>query len=373
MLEPPISLLMTTDAVGGVWRYSLDLCGELSRGGAKIALVCLGPPPSQEQRAEAKQVPRLTLLECDEPLEWMPEPWAGVDRSGRYLLALAAELWPDVVHLNGYSHGALPFAAPKVAVGHSCVLSWWQAVETSPVPAELATYRQRVARGLRGADAVVAPSEAMLRCLKQHYELGKGGVIFNGSPRPPAPSRGHGHDKEPFVLCAARLWDRAKNVAGLAEAARGCAWPVMVAGAGEAPSSVTALGQLGSEALAGWMRRAAIYALPARYEPFGLSVLEAATAGAALVLGDIPSLRELWADAALYVAPDDAGTLRTTLNRLAEDDSLRATLGERAKQRARRYTLEAQARRYRRLYRALGTSGRKPGSTNRFPSVWRNT
>ncbi len=32
--------------------------------------------------------------------------------------------------------------------------------------------------------------------------------------------------------------------------------------------------------------------LPARYEPFGLSVLEAALSGCALVLGDIPSLRE---------------------------------------------------------------------------------
>ena len=42
------------------------------------------------------------------------------------------------------------------------------------------------------------------------------------------------------------------------------------------------------------MARASIYALPARYEPFGLSILEAALSGAALVLGDIPSLREVW-------------------------------------------------------------------------------
>ena len=34
--------------------------------------------------------------------------------------------------------------------------------------------------------------------------------------------------------------------------------------------------------------------LPARYEPFGLSILEAALSGCALVLGDLPSLRELW-------------------------------------------------------------------------------
>jgi glycogen(starch) synthase len=46
--------------------------------------------------------------------------------------------------------------------------------------------------------------------------------------------------------------------------------------------------------------------LPARYEPFGLSVLEAALSGCALVLGDIASLREVWGGAACYVRPGDS-------------------------------------------------------------------
>jgi hypothetical protein len=57
---------------------------------------------------------------------------------------------------------------------------------------------------------------------------------------------------------------------------------------------VRCLGPLEASELAGWMHRAAIYALPARYEPFGLSALEAAQAGCALVLGDLSSLREVW-------------------------------------------------------------------------------
>jgi glycogen synthase len=255
-LEPAPSVLMTTDAVGGVWRYSLDLCRELSRGGSSVTLVCLGPTPTEEQRSEARLVPGVTLREHAEPLEWMPDPWPGVDRSGDYLLALAAQLQPDLVHLNGYSHGALDFAVPKVVVGHSCVLSWWYAVETTPLPAHLATYRERVARGLRGAHAVIAPSQAMLESMKQNYGLESGTVIFNGSARPPTANGDEGPPKEPIVLCAARLWDRAKNVTALAEAARGCLWPVVVAGAGPAPSSVTALGPLGTEALAQWMQRA---------------------------------------------------------------------------------------------------------------------
>ena len=47
---------------------------------------------------------------------------------------------------------------------------------------------------------------------------------------------------------------------------------------------------LSGEDIRPWFARAGIYALPAVYEPFGLSVLEAALSGCALVLGDIPSL-----------------------------------------------------------------------------------
>ena len=57
-----------------------------------------------------------------------------------------------------------------------------------------------------------------------------------------------------------------------------------------------------------WLRRATIFALPARYEPFGLSALEAGLAGCALVLGDIP-MREVWHDAAMFVPPEQPAAL----------------------------------------------------------------
>jgi hypothetical protein len=169
MRERGLSLLMTTDAVGGVWRYSLDLCRELSRFGVRTTLVCLGPAPHAEQRAEAELVAGLRLLELSESLEWMDDPWPGVARAGHYLQALAGEVRADVVHLNGFSHGALSFRAPTVVVGHSCVLSWWEAVHGEPAPARYATYRHMVAEGLRGASLVVAPSRAMQSALWRHY------------------------------------------------------------------------------------------------------------------------------------------------------------------------------------------------------------
>ena len=99
--------------------------------------------------------------------------------------------------------------------------------------------------------------------------------------------------------------------------------------------------------------RAAIYALPARYEPFGLSVLEAALSGCALVLGDIESLREVWGSAALYVAPDDHEALSAALRGLIEDDALRSRMADEARACALQYTPECMAAAYRSAYARL--------------------
>src|SRR5690606_33581318 len=151
--------------------------------------------------------------------------------------------------------------------------------------------------------------------------------------------------REPLVLAAGRLWDEGKNIAALTAVAPRLPWPVFIAGADRHPDggrieqpNVRLLGQLPSDALASWFARAAIYALPARYEPFGLSALEAALGGCALVLGDIPSLREVWGDCAVFVPPEDHDALEASLRRLMDDDALRRAYAARAAERASRYT-----------------------------------
>jgi glycosyltransferase involved in cell wall biosynthesis len=101
------------------------------------------------------------------------------------------------------------------------------------------------------------------------------------------------------------------------------------------------------------MARAAVVASPSRYEPFGLAPLEAAKAGAALVLADIATYRELWDDAALFAAPDDADGFAAALNRFAGDDALRHEYAARARKRAAEYTLERQAEAMIAIYRKL--------------------
>jgi glycosyltransferase involved in cell wall biosynthesis len=116
---------------------------------------------------------------------------------------------------------------------------------------------------------------------------------------------------------------------------------------------MTCLGRLGTRQLARWYTRAAIYASPARYEPFGLSALEAAFSGCALVLGDIPSLREVWGAAACYVEPDDSTALAASITALIDRTDQRASMAARAMTRARRYTLDAACDAYLTIYQEL--------------------
>ena len=360
-------ILMTADTVGGVWTYALELARALHQNGnCEIALATMGRPLSPRQWEEAHAVPNLRVHEGRFKLEWMDDPWDDVRRAGDWLLDLEARLRPDVVHLNGYAHGNLPFRAPVLCVGHSCVLSWWRAVKGEDAPPEWGAYRRAVRQGLWSAHAVAAPTPAMLRALQTHYgPLPDAFVVPNGRD----PSLFSITDKEPVILSAGRLWDEAKNVGALASAAPAlpAPWAVHVAGearhpeGGEAaPPNVHLLGLLSPRALAGRLARASIYALPARYEPFGLSALEAALSGCALVLGDIPSLREVWGDAAVFVSPDDPDALRHALQSLAQDPALRTRLANAALSRARAYTPRRMADGYREIYGKIALTPRPP-------------
>ncbi len=308
----------------------------------------MGAPLSPVQWAEACQIPTLTIHESAYKLEWMPNPWEDVARAGDWLLGLEREILPDIVHLNGYAHGCLPFKFPVVTVGHSCVLSWWRAVKGEASPPEWDRYAQAVRDGLHASSLVVAPTRAMLAALETYYDpLPPSQVIFNGRDS----SLFNVGEKQPYILSAGRLWDEAKGTATLAQAASSLPWPVFVAGEADAAiPNVRLLGCLPPRRLAHWLSEASIYALPARYEPFGLSALEAALSGCALVLGDIASLREVWGDSALFVPPDDASALRDTLLALIHNTPLRREMAQRALRRAARYSPAHMAAAYRAAY-----------------------
>src|SRR3954468_10377013 len=132
----PRRVLMSVDAMGGVWPYALELARHLGSAGVEITMAALGPEPTPAQRDGLARLAGTALRTSTFKLEWMPDCWDDVRASGEWLLALEREIKPDLVHLNGFSHGALPWSAPSLVVAHSCVLSWWQAVKGTPAPAE---------------------------------------------------------------------------------------------------------------------------------------------------------------------------------------------------------------------------------------------
>ncbi len=364
-------VLMTADAVGGVWDYALQLAEGLGVRGAAVTLATMGPRPGDDQRAAARAIPSLRLLESEYRLEWADDPWDDVARAGSWLLDLEARVQPDIVHLNGYAHGSLPWSAPTVVVAHSCVCSWWTAVRGGGASSEWDEYRRAVRDGLQAAGAVVAPSSAMLRALSAHYGAIAGTVVPNGRHA----AQFHDGPKGPVILSAGRLWDEAKNVTALASIASRLPWRVMLAGeAGDAGHSaapddaVNYLGRLPSSEMRAWMTRASIYVMPARYEPFGLSILEAALSGCSLVLGDIPSLREHWDGAAVFVAPDDHEALRAAIQRLIEHPARRMELARRACARGREFTVERMVDGYERLYDGLLAPD--PGAMEASSCAW---
>ena len=365
----PMRILMTIDAEGGVFTYALELASGLVARGVKVVFASMGRALTGAQRLGLEER-GVQLEESDFRLEWMDDPWPDVEQAGRWLLSLEAKHQPDVVHLNGFAHGSLAFRAPTVVVAHSSVLSWWRAVFGEDAPSSFDRYRAEVTKGLRGATRIVAPTRAMLDMLCGHEpwlqrELARNGinapggravVIENGI------SEQHFAEasKEPFVFSASRVWDRAKNVALLAELAPRVAWPIRVAGdrgneRADSLQGLELLGSLGRERLAPLMQAASIYASPALYEPFGLSILEAAARGAALVLGDIPSLRELWTGTAVFADPRDESSWVTKINQLISDEPLRLRFALGARARARRYGIERMADAYLELYRGLAT------------------
>lgn len=358
-----MKVLLSADTVGGIFTHAVDLVAALGEHDVEVVVATFGGPlpPGGHEALEAAGA--AAVHESDLRLEWMPDPWEDVRRGRAWLLGLAAAEGAELVHLNGYAHAAAGFDVPVLVGAHSCVLSWWRAVHGTDAPASWDRYRQEVRAGLRQARAVVAPTAAMLAELPRCYGAvdAETTVVPNGSSVPAAPAH---TVKDPIVLGAGRLWDEAKNLAALDAAAEGLGHDVLVAGALEGadgtvvhPRAARALGPLPPRVLAGVRRRAAVFAAPARYEPFGLATLEAARDGCALVLGDIPSLREVWGDTATYVDPADPDALRAALRSLLDDLGVARAAGRRAQAHAARYTCGAMGAAYSSLYRRLVPAG----------------
>jgi glycogen synthase len=353
-------VLITSDTVGGVWTYTQELVTGLVRGGHQVTLVSFGKLPAPHQTAWIETLPGLDYRPTEYRLEWMEVAERDIEESRHYLELLVEEVQPDLLHLSQYCYGDIAIDIPKIVVAHSDVVSWWVAVhgcepENTPWTRR---YRDHVVNGLRGAQAVIAPSEWMLEQVMKHYfRPQQACVIHNGrTPELFDPESA----KADFVLSVGRVWDAAKQIQLLIQCPQ--PMPVWIVGWDQEPGKegreafvggrekVELLGSKSQVELRALYSKAAVYAATSRYEPFGLSPLEAALSGCALVMNDNPVFHELWGNSALYFHKDDADDLARTLQRF-RDPVLRQEYAIRAYQTARtQFTSDRMVEEYAKIY-----------------------
>ncbi|HLI77766.1 MAG TPA: glycosyltransferase family 4 protein, partial [Acidobacteriaceae bacterium] len=326
-------ILMTTDTVGGVWTFTSELTQQLLQRGHSVHLVGFGRAPSGTQFLELREIEQnsdedFAFTPSETALEWMQENERVLDEGQALLTRIASAFKPDLILSNQFCFGRLMTSVPRIVVAHSDVLSWARACKPSalePTP-WLNRYTSMVQAGLLDAAAVVTPTEWMGKALTasfflpRNYHVIPNGVSVGPAPDPPP-------DRKFQAVTAGRLWDEAKGLDTL----RDHNLPLSLLVAGENvfqspepnaswPGNLVSLGPLSPTTLHAAFRESSFYLCTSRYEPFGLAPLEAALCGCAVVCRDIPSLREVWGEGALYFS--DNTSLAKIVQELGWDHQL---------------------------------------------------
>ncbi len=251
---------------------------------------------------------------------------------------------------------------PLVATVHDLVVERlpWAVRPDSRVALEA-----RLARTWREASWILTPSQTVREEIiaRGHFDPERIRAVHHGPGQAAtaAPGALPPGVAPPFGLAVGTVEPR-KNLATLLRAWRGLA--------AEARPQLVLCGQLGwaGEALRreihegtaeGWLlptgyvdlatlvslyHQASVVAFPSFYEGFGLPAIEALASCAPLVASDIPVLREVAGDAALYAAPQDPAAWTAAISRLLSEPDLAAELRRRGAERARAFTWPAAAR-----------------------------
>jgi glycosyltransferase involved in cell wall biosynthesis len=205
---------------------------------------------------------------------------------------------------------------------------------------------------------LIAVSEATRADLLRFYRLEPDRVlVISHGVEPAFFTLGRSH-VEPYVLCVSTLHPH-KNLDRLlrAYALRKRDFRLVLTGlrgffTASLEALITELGVADSVQLTGWIPREELYRLyeharsfiyPSTFEGFGMPVLEAMAAAIPVACSDIPPLREVAGDAALFFDPLDQDAIAAALERIVADEPLRARLSAAGPERARQFTWERAA------------------------------
>jgi glycosyltransferase involved in cell wall biosynthesis len=108
--------------------------------------------------------------------------------------------------------------------------------------------------------------------------------------------------------------------------------------------SIRFIGYMQEAELPALYTAARVFAFPSFFEGFGLPVLEAMACGTAVITSNTTSLKELAADKALTVPPDDTEAIAKAIDALLKSDSCREEYVEKGKKHAQTFSWDEAAR-----------------------------
>jgi glycosyltransferase involved in cell wall biosynthesis len=245
-----------------------------------------------------------------------------------------------------------PFLCPNVVTVHDLAYRLSPEAYTGPFRA---AYSLLIPAALRNADAIITVTEAEKRNIIARFPRVKDRIhaIHHGGPEAelPAPVEpdqvqnvaGPFNSKDDFALWVGTLSKR-KNPQGAIDAMailnKQLKLPLVMVGASyglfkdaalkvpEEPRDIVRFtDRVGTSAeLFRFYRSAVCLLFPSFYEGFGLPALEAMAHGCPVVASEIPALREVCGEAALYCDPNRADDIAEKLRQVAQDTALRDRL-----------------------------------------------
>jgi len=258
----------------------------------------------------------------------------------------------DVLH-HPLPAGAFPATTPQVVTVHDLsFLHFPQAFDPRFRRYALVAHRAAARR----AAAVIAVSETTAEDVHRSWRVPRERIVVarHGPgqepearrPRAPAPRHFlYVGDDEPRKNLGLLLGAYARYRRGLAsEDVR--ALPLVLAGSADAEGAegVEVVPRPDAEYLADLYAHAAALVHPSLHEGFGLTPLEAMSAGTPVVAARSAGVQEVCGDAALYVGARDAGSLAGCLVALTLDADLRRDRTERGRRRAAAFSWARSAR-----------------------------
>jgi len=340
---------------GGVQAQVLGLARELRRQGheARVLGPCDGPPPEAFVTPLGNSLPTAANGSVA-PLA--PDASAAL----RTIRALNDEAF-DVIHVHEPMApgptltSVLMRAAPVVATFHAAGAS---------------SGYQTFGWFIRWVDAridrkVVVSKDAL--SLIQPYVPGEYDILFNGVEIDEIASTAPTPSEHPTIFFCGRHEER-KGLAVLLDAFRTLPPGTRLWIASEGPDSarlrqehadderITWLGRISDAEKFARLRGADVFCAPSlRGESFGVVLIEAMSAGTAVVASGIDGYRNVATDGedALLVEPGDPEALASALGRVLGDGALSARLRAAGEERAQRFSMAHLAERYVDLYAGL--------------------